>query len=197
MRLEGVLLDLVPWDKPFQAMLCDWMNGPMGVWWGMDLLRPRAHHERKDREQAENPRPNTVEFGMQTKDGVRIGTYSLMRIDPVHRIAEVGAGIGDPAYWSGGYGSDAMLLICDYAFAQLDLRRLYLYTAGRNARARRAVEKCGWTYEGCLRRQWFAENDYHDTVFYGLHADEWPGYVAMAERLGLHEQARAHGVLTE
>jgi RimJ/RimL family protein N-acetyltransferase len=173
------------------------MNGPMGVWWGMDGLRSRALHEREGRQRLETQNRHWVEFGLQTKDGVRIGTYALLHINPVHRIAEVGAGIGDPAYWGGGFGSDAMLLICEYGFAHLGLRRLWLTTARRNARARRQVEKCGWTYEACQRGVYFYEHGYHDTVWYGLHADEWPGYAVMAERLGLREKARERGLLVE
>ena len=35
---------------------------------------------------------------------------------PHYRLAMFGAMIGEPEYWGGGYGTDALLLIVDYAF---------------------------------------------------------------------------------
>ncbi len=190
--LQGVLVDLVPYGDEFEKRAVEWMNGPMREWWGMDGLMTEAEHQRwlqRNRERSEAERAQFIRFGIHTKDDALIGTFGLMHVDATHRHAEVGAGIGDPAYWGGGFGSDAMLLIVEYAFNWLDLRRLWLLTSGRNVRAQRQVTKCGFTLEGCRREQEFYAG-YHDFLYYGLQADEWPGYATMVERLGLREKAR-------
>lgn len=196
--LEGVLLDLVPFGKEFEDNMPGWMNGPMREWWTMDTLITRAMQERhieRIREAPPGQRAQNVRFGMRTKDGVPIGLYSLMHIDPTHRQAEVGAGIGDPDYWGGGFGSDAMLLITAYAFEWLGLRRLYLNTLDTNLRAQRQVEKCGFSRESRRRALMFWNGEWHDWLVYGLLREEWPGYAPMVERLGLRAKAEARGYL--
>lgn len=193
--LQGVLVDLVPYDDEFEARTVAWMNGPMREWWAMDGLMTQAGHQRwleRNRARPEAERQQVVQLGILAKDGTPIGSFNLVNINPTHRYAEVGAGIGDPAYWGGGFGSDAMLLLTDYAFNWLDLRRLWLRTSGRNARAQRQVEKCGYTLEARRREQEYYEG-YHDLVYYGLLQSDWPGYAVMAERLDLREKARERG----
>jgi len=190
MILEGVLVDLVPFSKVYQERMVGWRNGALRDWWpDADGLRTRAQHHRRE-EQRQTESGGYVRFGIQTKAGQPIGIYVLASINPYHRTAEIGAGIGDPAYWGGGYGSDAMLLLVDYAFRWLDLRRLHLKTMGHNLRAQRQVEKCGFTYEACCRQQMFKDGQFRDQVYYGLMYDEWPGRETMVERLGLHEKTQ-------
>lgn len=196
--LKGTLLDLVPYTDEFDKHAVEWMNGPMGEWWGMDHVMTQAAHQRwRERERSEAERQQEVVFGLRAKDGNPIGTFALIHIKAHHRMAEVGAGIGDPAYWGGGFGSDAMLLIVEYAFNWLDFNRLWLLTSGRNQRAQRQVEKCGYTFEGRRRDYEYVDGRYSDMVFYGMMHDEWSGYDVMVERLGLREKAQQRGYSLE
>ncbi len=195
MRLEGILLDLVPFDNRFEEHQVEWMNGPSRDYSGWrDGFITRAGYQQMREQQAQEPASATdrLRFGLLTKDGVPIGAFSLHSLRPYYRLAEVGAMIGHPAYWGGGFGSDAMLLITEYGFCWLDFQRLYLVTMGHNLRAQHQVEKCGYTLEGRRRDASFHEG-YTDSLVYGLLRDEWPGYNIMAQRLKLHEKARQHG----
>lgn len=191
--LQGVLLDLVPFDARFAVHARRWQNGPMHQWWGLDGLLSAPRFEQRERRVAEKPpflRSGYMRFGLLTKDGTPIGSTSLMRINFHSRFAEVGAGIGEPAYWGGGYGSDAMLLLVEYAFDWLDLRRLWLRTSARNTRAQRQVERCGFRLEGRNRAAEFVDGCFYDNLFYGLLRDEWPGRPALIDTLRLHEKAQ-------
>ncbi len=197
MILEGLLLDLVPYGADFLKHEQEWHNGPMRVWWGLDGLLSEAGLRQRREFFASLPSASQVRFGMRAKDGNPIGMFVLANIDYYHRTAEVGAGIGDPHYWSGGFGSDAMLLIVEYGFRQLDLRRLWLTTAGTNFRAQRQIEKCGFTREGARRLELLAVDGrgYQDFLWYGLLREDWPGRDLMIEQLGLREKARERGYL--
>jgi RimJ/RimL family protein N-acetyltransferase len=99
-------------------------------------------------------RPNAFPFGIHTAaDDKFIGFVSLWVRDWSSAEAFVGIGIGDRAYWSRGYGSDAMRLALRFAFHELNLERVSLEANGDNARAIRAYEKCGFVHEG-TQREW-------------------------------------------
>jgi len=72
-----------------------------------------------------------------------IGFFRAQRLVPHSRLAMLGARIGDPAYWGGGYGTDALLLLIEYAFDWLVMRKLWLGSTSANARVMRQMEK-GW-----------------------------------------------------
>ena len=44
-----------------------------------------------------------------------IGSMGLMSINHINRTAELGIFIGNKAYWSKGYGTEAMCLLINYA----------------------------------------------------------------------------------
>ncbi|HEX3050495.1 MAG TPA: GNAT family protein [Aggregatilineaceae bacterium] len=197
MILAGVLVDLVPYGADFLAHEREWLNGPMRVWWGLDGLMSETGFQQRREFLASLPPGSQARFGIRAKDGNPIGVFVLKNIDSYNRTAEVGAGIGDPNYWSGGFGSDAMLLIVDYGFRQLDLRRLCLTTAGTNFRAQRQIEKCGFIREGACRLGLLAVEGrgYQDILWYSLMRDDWPGREVMLEKLGLREKARQRGYI--
>jgi len=197
-KLEGLLVDLVPFNEDFLKLERKWLNGPMREWWGQDGLLSEAGLEvRREARRARLDTGTHIRFGIRTKAGQPIGSFVLADIDFHSRTAEVGAGIGEPEFWGGGFGSDAMLLIVEYGYRWLDLRRLWLTTLGTNYRAQRQVEKCGFRAEGAQRQKIFKTDAWLDFLFYGMLREEWPGRDAMVERLGLREKAEARGYLSQ
>jgi RimJ/RimL family protein N-acetyltransferase len=191
--LYGLLVDLVPYGERFLTRERMWVNGALREWWSLDGLLTGAEFQRRHEQRL--AQSNRVAFGIQTKRGEPIGVFALVNIDWCNRHAEVAAGIGDPAYWGGGFGSDGMLLIVDYAFRQLDLRRLGLATLEHNFRAQRQVEKCGFIREAVRRQLMLTmEGRTCDFLFYGMQREEWPGREIMVERLGLRDKAAAQGL---
>lgn len=188
--LEGILVDLVPYGKAFLDNEHRWINGESAFWGtaGDRLILSKAAIERWRAESAGRDRPThsaKVWFGIRSKSGVPLGDIALGHILPHHRIAEIGIGIGEPDYWGGGYGTDALLLMVEFAFNWLDLRKLCLDTMGLNVRMQRAAEKVGFHEEARRRCLWYADGQWTDDVLYGLLREDWPGREALVERLGL------------
>lgn len=197
MKLEGVLVDLVPLGERFDAQEHTWENGPAAYWGdaGDRHFVTRAQVQRNQKQRAENHSEGFVGFGIQTKDGTPIGLIAAGDLRGQHRVAYLGAQIGDPAYWGGGYGTDALLLFVDYLFEWLDLRRVWLSTMSLNARVIRQMEKVGFRLEVRQREDTLADGARADMLSYGLLREEWPGRAALVERLGLraprdHEGSR-------
>lgn len=188
--LEGLLVDLVPYGNEHVEQESRWVNGDAWFWASVGdrpvLTRAQIKRHNEERaERSEQGRPYRVMFGIRTKDGKPLGDMAMNWILPHSRIAMLGAAIGEPEYWGGGYGTDALLLIADYAFDWLDMRKLWLGTMSLNARVLRQMEKVGFQLEARQREAYWADGQRADSMVYGLLREEWPGRAAMIERLGL------------
>lgn len=90
----------------------------------------------------------------------------------------------DEAHWGKGLMTEASRAAIAYAFEELKLKLLTVYHFTENARSRRVVEKCGFTYEGTLRLD-FARYDgmLLDSCCYSITRREY--LLSKAEKLGL------------
>jgi RimJ/RimL family protein N-acetyltransferase len=195
--LEGLLVDLVPYGKVYQDLEHRWMNNESTFWSGggerhfMSQAMTVARRARWAEERERAGGPGGVSFGVQTKDGKPLGYIGVNWLSAHHRLAILGAKIGEPEYWGGGYGTDALLLLLDHVFDWLDMRKAWLLTTSMNARVMRQMEKVGFRLEGRQRQGALADGVWYDWLVYGLLREEWPGRAALVERLGLRERAAA------
>ncbi len=96
-----------------------------------------------------------------------LGQCNLFMIDQTARHAEL-AIILAPDSVGRGYGTEAVGLLLDFAFRQLNLNRVYLKVHADNARAIRCYEKCGFRLEGRLREQIYRDGRYEDVLEMGV-----------------------------
>lgn len=92
------------------------------------------------------------QFAVLDETGELIGRTGLFGIDAVSRTAELGIMIGQKERWGSGYGRDAVAALCRYAFEDLGLRRIVLYTFPDNRRAQRCFASVGFRVVRKLRR---------------------------------------------
>lgn len=114
-----------------------------------------------------------VTLAIETKDGVHIGNMGFNQTAPEDRRAVLGIAIGDKAYWSKGYGTDAMRTLVRFGFEEMNLNRIELTVDARNERAQACYRKCGFVEEVRLRQAAYAEGAYHDGLWMGILRDEW------------------------
>ncbi|MFC1715762.1 GNAT family N-acetyltransferase [Candidatus Poribacteria bacterium] len=107
------------------------------------------------------------------KNDQLIGGIGLYYISMPHRHAELGILIGDRNCWSKGYGTEAMNLILEYGFNQLNLHRIYLFVLDFNPRAIRAYEKVGFKREAVFRDHGYRNGEYCDDHAMSILEDEW------------------------
>lgn len=113
--------------------------------------------------------PNRACFAIREKEGDRlIGYAQLINIHPVHRSAELTIRIGDKAFHSKGYGTDAVRTLVEFAWRDLNLHRVFLHVFADNRRAVRAYEKAGFRVEGHLREAAFIDGGWCDVLVMGL-----------------------------
>ncbi|MFZ5881354.1 MAG: GNAT family N-acetyltransferase [Chloroflexota bacterium] len=89
------------------------------------------------------------------------------------RDAFVGIGIGPRDFWGRGYGTEAMQLILQYAFLELNLNRVTLNVFEYNQRGVRSYEKAGFRHEGRQRGSLLREGKRWDMLYMGILKEDW------------------------
>jgi RimJ/RimL family protein N-acetyltransferase len=113
-------------------------------------------------------------FTIRTLEGnCLLGDISLEVVNWQARDAFVGLGISPREIWGKGYGTEAMQLALEYAFLELNLRRVTLDVFEYNPRAIRSYEKAGFRHEGRQRGALFKEGKRWDLIHMGILRDEW------------------------
>ncbi len=118
-------------------------------------------------------RQNDVVLGIETNEGVLIGTMGIHNINWLDRTATTGAIIGEKQYWGKGYGTDAKMTLLKYAFETLGLRKINSAAYGFNGRSVAYSLRCGYRIEGRRRKQLFRNGRFHDEIFLGVSYEEW------------------------
>jgi len=118
--------------------------------------------------------PASYYFSIRTKvDDRLIGELGLDVVDWCGREAFVGLGIGEPEYWSKGYGTEAMNILLRFAFTELNLKRVTLTVFEYNPRAIRSYEKAGFKHEGRQRQFLHRNGKRWDVLEMGILREEW------------------------
>jgi RimJ/RimL family protein N-acetyltransferase len=97
-----------------------------------------------------------------------LGDIKIANIDWHHRAATIGCGISKDCHRGKGYGTDATLTLLEFAFAGLDLYRIWACTAEYNTATRRVLGKWGFVQEGCFRQATYCGGERHKRITYGL-----------------------------
>ncbi|WP_162176451.1 GNAT family N-acetyltransferase [Synechococcus sp. KORDI-100] len=106
-------------------------------------------------------------------DGRHIGNIKLGPIHWLHRRADISLFIGDHGCWGNGFASEAIALLRDWAFQELDLQKLNAGVYEGNIGSRRAFEKCGFELEGTLREEVVNHGNRLDIWCLGLPRSRW------------------------
>lgn len=108
-------------------------------------------------------------------DGKGVGEARLDRVDMNDLRANYAIGIYDPAMLGKGVGTEATLLVLQYAFHDVGLHRVGLRVVAFNERAIRSYQKAGFQIEGRERESCLVDGQRYDDVMMGLLASEFKG----------------------
>ncbi len=88
-------------------------------------------------------------------NGIYVGNIGVIKGQDVYRKSgEIGYFLAEP-YWNKGIMPVAVNLICDYAFSNLDVVRIYTGVFDYNPASQRVLEKCGFTKEAVFKNAIF------------------------------------------
>ncbi len=110
-----------------------------------------------------------VVFGIVLEDTDElIGVMGVHKISFFNGVAETGSFIGRKDLWSKGYGTEAKMLVLDYAFTTLGLRKINSSVYDFNPRSARCLEKCGYRREGVRVANKWRNGRHVDEYEYGV-----------------------------
>jgi RimJ/RimL family protein N-acetyltransferase len=183
--LSGHVIDLVPLNAEAHAdALFEGANGGEKdrVWTYLfvgpfaDRAEFRADIEAKAR--SEDP----LYFAVIDKaSGAAVGYQSFLRIEPVHRVIEVGSILYAPAMQRTIGATEAQYLFARYVFDDLGYRRYEWKCNNLNAPSKRAAARLGFSFEGVFRQHMIVKGRNRDTAWYAMLDKDWPARKATFE----------------
>lgn len=165
--VEGTRLRLAPIREKDGPALFRWINDRELV------IFSAAYHPVHASQHAAwmrslSARRDQVVFAIRLKRGDRlIGICQLHSISDLHRNAELQIRIGESYGRGRGYGVEAVRLLLDFAFRDLNLHRVWLRVFKANARAQKVYADAGFKREGIMRDAAFVDGRYIDIVVMG------------------------------
>lgn len=108
-----------------------------------------------------------------TTDHKHIGFIHLYNIDQISSICYFGIIIGDKAEQGKGKAREAIHLITQFAFKQLNIRKLNLEVASFNSKATNLYTSFGFKVEGILKEHVFINGMYYDKISMALFRDDY------------------------
>jgi RimJ/RimL family protein N-acetyltransferase len=88
-------------------------------------------------------------------------------------IFQVGGLVGPVELRGHGYGTEALQLLRDYLFQELNAHRLEAMTSAFNGGAMKTLHRNGFVREGVLRQAVMINNAWQDRVLFSLLRHEW------------------------
>lgn len=100
--------------------------------------------------------------------GKIVGRAGLHNWNKEHFRAELGYVMHDESFRKQGLMSEAVAAIIDYGFRELKLNRIEALVGPHNTASLRIVEKNGFEKEGVMKKHFYVDGVFHDSVVYGL-----------------------------
>ena len=114
--------------------------------------------------------------------GLAVGHASFMRIEPKHRVIEVGGIMFGPTLQRTRGATESMYLMAKHAFEEIGYRRYEWKCNALNEPSRRAALRYGFTFEGVFRQHMLIKGLNRDTAWFSMLDSEWPARKAAWER---------------
>lgn len=171
--LKSAEIALTPLTAADSSLLYQWINDREQVLFNA-AYKPVTETQHQAWFESIQQRKDLVIFGIRLLETDHlIGSCQLHSINFVNRTAELQIRLGSPDDRGKGYGTEAVRLLLQFAFTDLNLNRIHLRVFAGNTRAIGVYEKCGFLREGILRQGAYVDGRYVDVVVMGILRDEY------------------------
>jgi RimJ/RimL family protein N-acetyltransferase len=119
---------------------------------------------------------------LDNASGRAVGYATLMRIEPTHRVIEVGNILYTPTLQRTPGATEAIYLLASYVFDELGYRRFEWKCNDLNEPSKHAAVRFGFSFEGIFRNHMIVKGCNRDTAWFAMLDSEWPRRKAAFER---------------
>lgn len=145
-------------DKELKKLLVTTIPFPMTYWEEEEWIKSQKSNKE-----------GTYNFAIEDIETNKyIGGCGIQNVNWLARVATVGIMIGDKDYWGRGYGTDAMKVLINFIFNDMNINKIRLGTFSFNERAIKSYEKCGFKVEGVLKDEIFKDGKYYDEIIMSI-----------------------------
>jgi RimJ/RimL family protein N-acetyltransferase len=120
-----------------------------------------------------DPAPDVELAVVRRETGELIGETGLYSIDWIARNAESGSWLYRAVDRGQGYGTEAKLLLLEYAFDRLGLNMIWSWVKERNPRSQAALRKQGYRDAGRFTWTGYGPDGFENARMFDLLATEW------------------------
>jgi RimJ/RimL family protein N-acetyltransferase len=107
------------------------------------------------------------------KSGTIMGSIAYMKGLRYIEGLELAYHIFRPIYRAKGYMSEALQVLMNYLFVVKKIPRLQINLEKGNTGSRKVAEKCGFTYDGAMRKALLSKGKWKDIEMFSLLREEW------------------------
>ncbi|MCL2520809.1 MAG: GNAT family N-acetyltransferase [Spirochaetaceae bacterium] len=112
-------------------------------------------------------KPNFTFAICRTGDDKLIGDCGLFNFNATNRNCKIGIGLGAD-YQGQGYGYEALSLLNNFIFNELNLNKIKLNVFSFNTPAIKCYQKLGFVEEGRLKNELYRSGQWHDVILMAL-----------------------------
>ena len=170
--LSGKMVNLRPFKRSEIPTLTRWINDPEVRDFILGLF-PWTEKQEEDWFNKLGSDERNIALCIETREGQPIGSMGIHRIDWINRRATTGALIGEKEFWGKGFGTDAKMILLNYAFNTLNLHKICSDVVAFNERSLRYSLHCGYKVEGERRDHVWKRGQYWNMIELGLFKEDW------------------------
>lgn len=91
----------------------------------------------------------------------------------MHSIASINICLGNKNYWGKGIGAEAIKILANFSFKELNLNKLIAGMYANNLHSLKAFEIAGFRKEGLRKKHYKLESNFLDIVEVGLLSEKY------------------------
>ena len=172
--IEGENISLLPINLDHMNLYQKWENDPKVRLYARNVVPLTADDLKKRLEPSKEDTKSILWFEIYYKPEKKpIGSCGISEINWYNRTACFGILLGEPDLWGKNICTEAINLLNEYAFNELNMRKLFSHIFSPNVGSWRCAEKSGYTREAILKENVYIEGKHEDTFIYSLFKKDW------------------------
>jgi len=175
--LTGTLVGLRAIEREDLPKLLEWRNRPKYRQYFREFRELSMDDQNRWYEKYVLADPNTIMFAIVELNTMRLlGACGLCYIDWVNKNADFSIYIGaHNLYIDDSFAPDAARVMAAYGFNELGMHRLWAEIYSFDTKKKEFFDALGFTRDGCHRETHWFDGQWHDSLYFGLLADDFQG----------------------